>query len=268
MERMDLISKFHQDLMNFAGHLQNQGILDISCINQIEELYELAKIKKLDHKKIGNYTANIAQLLSGGLPQISSQCRDYWNAWREVFEKISPLPVDMRQKVDAYIADMEEIDTMYKAVINANPNSNDVALYGVFYMHILKRERIEYAMMSDLDTFKEHISEFDLVNMFSTGEKVKKGSKFVTHGNAIRDSLAHKKFKIFVNNGIRYIHFGNNEHGYDFLEEWKIDDFLHYIQSTDFLYRTMFTLQKLIMFMTLLHEAADRQKKPTSVVER
>lgn len=256
-ERSELIDTFHEDLIIFAEKLQKEGVLNVECMILIDELYELSKIKKLNHQKIGSDIANIAKFLSNCFPQIKNQLLEYWNAWAEIFDKISPAPVNMRQTVDEYLEHMEEIDTMYKQVIKAVPISNDVALYAVFYMHILKREKIEYALSSDLEAFRTHIPTIDLESMFSVGEKMKKGKGFVTHGKAIRDALSHKKYQIIVKNGKKYIQFGNNEKGYDFIETWSVDEFLQFVQTTDFMYRTMFMLQKLIFFMTLLHESTD-----------
>ena len=229
-------------------------------MTELEELQErVNKQQQISHGDISRYQNKIANYLCNAFesslhPQLSS----YWNCWAQIVNKTNSKFVNIRKTTNTYISDMQKIDSMYQEIQEKQPEKHNAVLYAVFYIFILKVEKIEYALQQDFLDYSAHMTNCDIEQMFSHGNKVecaKRRSKYATHGRAIRDALAHKKFEICERDEQRYVVFNNKDHGYNFQESLTVDDFLTYVRGTDMLYRTMFMLQSLMLLCTLLHES-------------
>lgn len=257
-QREEIYSKLFNELKSFGERLQLAGMIHADYLTKLEELIELAKKNSLTHEMTSSSQSRIAECMAECFPQIKPQLLSYWNAWSKIFTSVSPTPINIREKVDLYLKDMDEIDSMYKEIIKQNPEINDVVLYAIFYAHILKTEKIEFPLKADMDLYHEAIKNYDTDMIFSVGKKMENTGKktgYVTHGRSLRDALSHKKFRIESHENKKYIIFANNEYGYDFTETFAVSEFLHYVQSTDMLYRLMFMMQNLMIMCTLLHES-------------
>ena len=149
---------------------------------------------------------------------------------------------------------------MRQELDDQHPEKNNIALYATFYIHIVTVEKIEYALQQDLQEYSADIADFDIESMFSLGDKVKRKRgkfKYVTRGRAMRDALAHKKFKIDSHGGQKHIAFENKDCGYDFQEQLTVDEFLEYVRGSNMLYKIMYTLQSFMLLSTLLRESLD-----------
>lgn len=66
---------------------------------------------------------------------------------------------------------MNDIDTMYKEVLGKGTKSDNTALYALFYMLIMMREKIEYSLWKDLETYCELVPEIDFDKFFLLARK-------------------------------------------------------------------------------------------------
>lgn len=264
-QREELTTKLFSDLLQFGKHLQKEGVIHIDYLIKLEELCEFEKNQQLTHDIIHSSTSRISTCMSKAFPQLENQLASYWNAWATIFQNKPSEFINIREKTDQYLSHMMEIDSMYKEIINQNPETNNVVLYAVFFVHVLKTEKIEYPLKLDLESYLNSTNQYDIDEIFSTGEKMpntKSKTKFVTHGRALRDAIAHKKFTIQNKGNKKQIIFENIDikFGYSFKETFTVDEFLHYIKSNDMLYRMMFMMQSQIILSTLLHESVDLLK--------
>ena len=260
-QRKEKIKNFFFDLIPFVELLQKDEEINVNCLTKLEELQEYTNKQFLQHNDIGKYVGEIASYLCTAFQSsLKSQLSSYWKCWVHIIVNCAHKYVDLRKKTNEYISHMQEVDSMYQELYDQHPENDDIALYATFYMHIVIVEKIEYALQQDLRKSSADVAHFDIEHMFSFGNKVKKNtaaSGYVTRGRAIRDALAHKKFKICNQDEQKYIVFENKDHGYDFQEQLTVDEFLRYIHGNNMLYRIMYILQSLLLLSSLLHESLD-----------
>ena len=260
-QRKEKIKNFFFDLIPFVELLQKDEEINVNCLTKLEELQEYTNKQFLQHNDIGKYVGEIASYLCTAFQSsLKSQLSSYWKCWVHIIVNCAHKYVDLRKKTNEYISHMQEVDSMYQELYDQHPENDDIALYATFYMHIVIVEKIEYALQQDLRKSSADVAHFDIEHMFSFGNKVKKNtaaSGYVTRGRAIRDALAHKKFKICNQDEQKYIVFENKDHGYDFQEQLTVDEFLRYIHGSNMLYRIMYILQSLLLLSSLLHESLD-----------
>lgn len=258
-ERKDKIKNFFLELIRFVELLQNDVEIDVNCLTKLEELQECTRKQSLSYKAVNNYEQEIASYLHDAFQSsLKLQLSSYWDCWAQIITSGKWKYVDIRKRINEYMSHIQEVDSMYQELYDQHPEKNDTALYAAFYIHILTVEKIEYALQQDLQEYSADIAGFDIESMFSLGNKVKRNegrSKYVTRGRAIRDALAHKKFKIYNHDGQKHIAFENKDHGYDFQEQLTVDKFLEYVRGSNMLYRIMYIMQSLMLLSALLHES-------------
>ena len=260
-ERKNKIKNFFLELIRFVELLQKDADINVNCLTKLEELQECTRKQLLSHKTVNNYEQAIANYLHNAFQSsLNSQLSLYWNCWAQIITSGKWKYVDIRKNINEYMSHIQEVDSMYQELYDQHPEKNNAALYAAFYIHILTVEKIEYALQQDLHEYSTDIADFDIESMFSLGDKVKRNkskSKYVTRGRAIRDALAHKKFKIYNHDGQKYIAFENKDCGYDFQEQLTVAEFLEYVRGSNMLYRIMYIMQSLILLSALLHESLD-----------
>ena len=260
-QRKEQINIFLRDLISFVEQLQNDAEINVDCLTKLEELHKYANNQLPQSSVIDNYVSKIAIYLCNAFqstlkPQLSS----YWKCWAQIINNRTQKDVHIRTRTNEYISHIQEIDAMSQELHDQHPENNNVALYATFYMHILTVEKIEYALQGDLQKYSTDITNFDIEHMFSFKNKINRNevkSKYVTQGRAIRDALAHKKFKICDQNGQKHIVFENKDHGYDFHEQLTVDAFLSYVRGSNMLYKIMYIMQSLMLLYSLLRESLD-----------
>jgi len=261
----EIIDALFSKIIQFGERLQGHGIGNSDYLTKIEEMKEFQARSQLTHDLIHELSKDVSSSMANAYPELEKQLRAYWNAWAKIFTDHRPEPINIREKTAEYMEHMDEVDSMYKEILNQNPQTDVVSLYALLFVHILKTEKIEYPMRLDLSKHLGSEHQFDLEEIFSAGEKIsntKSDTGFKTRGRATRDAIAHKKFRIQEKEGQKQIVFENTDHGYNFRESFTVDGFIDYIQMTDMLFRMMFMMQDLIVLSTLLHTLLDSRKKP------
>ena len=255
-QRKNKIDNFFVELVQFIEMLQKNTEIDVNCLTSVEELRECTSKQLLSHENIYNHVQEIASYLHNAFQSsLQPQLLSYWNCWAEIIKNSNLEYVNIRTTTYQYTSHIQEVDVMYQELYRQHSEKNSTALYATFYIHIVTVEKIEYALQKDLQKYSNDIVCFDIEQMFSLGSKVKYGSGYVTRGRAIRDALAHKKFRIRDHDGQKYIIFENTTDKYDFQEQLTVDEFLTYVRGSNMLYRMMYIMQSLMLLSTLLHES-------------
>ena len=194
-QRTEKINCLFSELVSFLEILQNDGEINADCLTKLEELQERANRRLLSHQDINHYQSEIAKCLCGAFKSsLRPQLESYWNCWARIVTNNNLEYVDIREKTNEYLSSIQEIDSMYQEILNEQPEKNNIALFAVFYIFILKVEKIEYALQKDFSKYSAHMTDCDIESMFSLGKKVKRidsnGSvtRYVTRGRAIRDA--------------------------------------------------------------------------------
>ena len=260
-ERKNTIKNLFLDLVQFVELLQNDEEINVNCLTKLEELQEYARKQLLSRKTINNHEQEIVSYLQNAFQSsLKLQLSSYWNCWTQIIKSSKQKHVYIRKKTNEYISQIQEVDSMRQELDDQHPEKNNIALYATFYIHIVTVEKIEYALQQDLQEYSADIADFDIESMFSLGDKVKRKRgkfKYVTRGRAMRDALAHKKFKIDSHGEQKHIAFENKDCGYDFQEQLTVDEFLEYVRGSNMLYKIMYTLQSFMLLSTLLRESLD-----------
>jgi len=201
------------------------------------------------------------------LPQISSQLAQFWKAHLEVatIAESNSKPYTIMGYIDDNQKQILEVDERYRIVsdrIRINQN-DEIAVYSLFYIHILRTEIIEYNFLKQ---FKEMLIDFELnekydaEEIFSANNKISKGNVWRTDARAIRDALSHNKYELTFTDSDWKIHFHNNEEGYNYDKIFKKEDFFRFQTDTDILYRSTLMLvlnliSRTVIKQHLLHPA-------------
>lgn len=257
----EIIDALFSKIIQFGEILQSQGIGNSDYLTKIEEMKEFQARSQLTHGLIYELSRDVSSSMANAYPELEKQLLSYWKAWATIFKNSTSEYIDIREKTTKYMEHMREVDSMYSEILNQNPQTDVISLYALLFVHILKTEKIEYPIQQDLSSHLGSGHQFDLEGIFSSGEKIpntKSDTGFKTRGRAIRDAIAHKKFRIREKGGQKQIVFENADHGYSFRESFMVDDFICYLQMTDVLFRMMFMIQDLIVLSTLLHTLLDR----------
>jgi len=194
-------------------------------------------------------------------PQISTQLAQFWKAHLEVasMAESNSKPYIIMGYIDDNQKQILKVDERYHQVadrIRINQN-DEITVYALFYVHILRTEIIEYNFLKQ---FREMLTDFELSQkydaeeIFSANNKIRKGRGWKTDARAIRDALSHNKYELFFTDDDWKIHFKNNEEGYNYDKVFKKEDFFRFQSDTDILYRSTLMLVLDLISRTIIKQ--------------
>lgn len=99
----------------------------------------------------------------------------------------------------------------------------------------------------DASLKKYKITNFDAATIYSIEQPIKQvhrnQTRFLTDAEALRNALAHNKYKITFGNETWKVEFDNNqEFGYHYKKEFTQKTFVDYLKTLEILYKTTFVL--------------------------
>lgn len=194
-------------------------------------------------------------------PAISSKLQTFWDAHIEM----SAMSASSSQLYDPmkYANENREkilrVDQRHFEVSRrfAQNRDDEVSLYALFYVFMLKIDVIEYSFLKQ---FKELLQDFNLQSkydaeeIFSAISKIQKGTTWNTDGRAVRDALGHNKFELEFSGGTWKIEFKNDERGYNFNKIFTKDEFTQFFNNTDMLHRSSLMLIFVIIASTIIKQ--------------
>jgi len=131
-------------------------------------------------------------------------------------------------------------------------------LNSILNLHVRETEKIEYYLIRELCDYSK-IHKFDLEELFSINEKIKKGKKFVTQSRAIRDCIGHSKY--LIDKDSLSIHFENKDEGYNFEQKYTFYEFLQFMQEKIRLYTLFINISYIFYMRNLIGYYFDKTTK-------
>ncbi len=211
--------------------------------------------------EVDEHFAVVTQEIVNFSPAISTQLNEFWDAHLEIasLAESSDNAYGIMKYADDNQKKILDIDKRYTNVtnrVNKDPN-DEITIYGLFYLHILKTEVIEYAY---IEQFKELLRDFNLSKrydaeeIFSATSKISKGKVWKTEARAMRDCITHNKYELQIDDSSWNILFDNQEDGYNYVKTFSRNEFLQFENETDLLYRSTLMLILRIISGTLIKQ--------------
>jgi hypothetical protein len=194
-------------------------------------------------------------------PNIQSKLLKFWsicgiilyapNPLEIIFWRLNPT-LSKEDQVKVLINSLEAINrinavaSLVVTEVRNNPNSI-LAITSILLTLTIRKETHEYELNNILRTMvKSTNMNVDIEDLLSVESKVQRDGKWKTDVNAIRDAIAHAKFKI---NSTNYqITFENIGKGYSFVLTKTGEELLFFYQDYD----KMLHLQSKLLSITLL----------------
>ena len=262
----DIIIPFGQELLTKKPtHTRHNSIQELTKVrDSVKNDIPLRFSSVLDIQ----FTNFINQLIKFR-PSIAIQLKNFWDAQTKIMDISAKQNKDYNpaKYASENVETIMTVNSRYTKVANTfSQNLDDeVLLYSLFYVHILRVESIEYSFVSD---FKETLRNFGLENkidadkIFSVKNKVQKGwgknkktgkkqKEWRTDGRAIRDCLGHNLYDLDFTKKPWKIKFRGTKKGFEYTASFNRDSFIQLMNSFDLLYRTCLMLLFTIFTLTL-----------------
>jgi hypothetical protein len=187
------------------------------------------------------------------LPPVRNQLDDFWQVQNLIIQasnkaKTSYSPAEvLDKKYEAIEVMQKRFDIVLERFV-ANPN-DEVNIDALFYIHILRTETLAKGLIEQLSELikKFNISGFDAASIYSIQPPIKQvyrgSTRYLTDAEAVRNALAHNKYKItFDKHSWRIEMDNNNEFGYHYKKSFTQKEFEEYLKQTEILYRASVVL--------------------------
>lgn len=216
---------------------------------------------------------DLAYQLSQANPEITNQLTEFLKLHIEILNSLKKNPLNPVYKIQGIIQDnWSEIITSDSNAenlvleINRNKNStNYTTINAILNSHLGRTEKIEHFIRKQLqnDVKNYYRKGYDIESMCSIRHKVKKGNGWRTDVRAIRDSIAHYKYKIIPVGDSFDIAFDNDEEGYNFHESFSAKEFYHFFDLYTVLYKIQLHLLIIIELLPVLATCLLKEKPLT-----
>jgi len=262
-----------EKLLVFAKDLNNIypdiGFVDtINEITRVKEILSKATDRCLTDSQIDAFR-RFGDLITNNInfgkkhfhSNIQSKLSRFWSIWGNILFAPKPLEtifwrlnptLTQEDQVKVLINSFEttsSVNTITSLVVKEvknNPN-NILSITSILLTLTIRKETHEYELNNILrNMIKSTNMNVDIEDLLSVETKVQKGTTWKTDVNAIRDSIAHAKFKI---NSTNYqITFENIGKGYNFVLTKTVEELLFFYEDYD----KMLKLQSRLLSITLL----------------
>jgi hypothetical protein len=222
-----------------------------------------AKIERTSKPSIQDSEFNALQILAMNIielkPNLKPKLRLWWDLYHDVIDclKGTDDPYNLQGIINTLTERIEVSDSFSISVsreIKKGASCGILAPSSLLLAHVIRVETIEYAIREQLN---EAIAKFrlkekyDPAEMCSVEHKIKKGNKWNSDVHALRDAIAHGRFKIIMAGNDWSIAFDNCEKGYNYHRTFTRIEFQQFSDTHSLLYEFQLSLCSILDLLIL-----------------
>jgi hypothetical protein len=192
-------------------------------------------------------------------PNLKPKLRLWWDLYHDVIDclKGTDDPYNLQGIINTLTERIEVSDSFSISVsreIKKGASCGILAPSSLLLAHVIRVETIEYAIREQLN---EAIAKFrlkekyDPAEMCSVEHKIKKGNKWNSDVHALRDAIAHGRFKIIMAGNDWSIAFDNCEKGYNYHRTFTRIEFQQFSDTHSLLYEFQLSLCSILDLLIL-----------------
>jgi hypothetical protein len=227
-------------------------IIDLSVFN---ERIKKAETAIFTDKEINDIIGLAIGITETWNPNLRKQLTKFVEAHFEI-DKMSDLdpylpPYAPLKYVENDFARLTNAHSEYVDLIASfnTPQITEIQLKALLLGYVAKTETVGYAFEKQfLELIKTYGLEqkYDVKEIFSINNKVKRNTVFQTDSRAIRDSIAHYRYKIISLSNSWEIQFDNDEDGYNYHKKFSYNEFIQFLDNHHKLYISQLLILQLI----------------------